>query len=74
MVDIAKIESIRGISDDLGYSVGMGGVTKILPSTYSPEPYCERIFYLIYKGDVLHSTVNDQAVAEIVYYPPEQTP
>jgi len=61
------IERIRGIADDLGYKVGLEGVTKILQGSYCPEPYCERIFYKIYKGDHLHSVINDEAVAEIVF-------
>jgi hypothetical protein len=65
------IERIRGVADDLGYIVGRDGVTEINAGSYSTEPYCERIFYRVHKGATLHSTVNDQAVAEIVYFPPE---
>jgi hypothetical protein len=61
------IKSIRGVADDLGYVVGIDGVTRIDQGAYSPEPYCDHIFYQVYKGDKLHSVVNDQAVAEIVY-------
>ena len=62
-----KIARIRGLSDDLGYKVGMEGVTRIDQGSYSSEPYCERIFYQIWKGDKLHAVVNDPAIAEVTF-------
>ena len=49
------------------YQVGSNGVTRIDWEEYSPEPYCTRIYYLIYKGDELYCKINDQAVAEVLY-------
>ena len=61
------IKRVRGIEHDIDHKVGVYGVTRIDKLAYSPEPFCERIFYQIYKGEKLHSVVNDQAVAEIEY-------
>jgi hypothetical protein len=61
------IQRIRGLADDLGYVVGLEGVTRIDIGSYSTEPFCERIFYQIWKGDELIAVVNDPAVAEITY-------
>ena len=61
------IKRVRGIEADIDYKVGVYGVTRIDKLSYSPEPFCERIFYQIYKGEKLYSVVNDRAVDEIEY-------
>ena len=65
-----EIKRIRGINPNTDYMIGIAGVTRIEQGSYNPEPYCERMFYQVYKGERLHSVVNDQAVAEIEFsYP-----
>jgi len=64
---IYGIEPHRDGEYPISYTVGFDGVTRIEQGRYSPEPYCERIFYQVYKGDHLYSVMNDQAVAEIQF-------
>lgn len=64
---MSKIYRIRGLDDDVGYTIGSSGVTRIEQGCYYPEPECTRIFYQAYKGDHLHSIINDAAVAEIIF-------
>lgn len=73
MAGLKKIQQIMGIDPSLIYCVGMNGVTRIEVNTYSPEPYCERYFYNIFKGKYLYATANDPAIAEVLYFPPEQS-
>lgn len=67
------IESIQGIEPmrdgeyPMYFKVGQDGVTRIDQGSYSPEPYCSRMFYQVYKGEKLHAVVNDQAVGEIYF-------
>jgi hypothetical protein len=65
------LEPMREGEYPLCYRVGFDGVTRIQFDSYCPEPYCHRISYRVYKGDHLHSVVNDQAIAEVVYVEPK---
>jgi len=62
-----RIKSIHGLDPDLRYTVGAGHVSKIVQGYYAPEAYCKMQFYEIYMDGELHSVVNDQAVAEVIY-------
>jgi len=65
------IESIRGIADDVGYRVGLNGVTKIefYERNYGDHGVGQ---FDVYKGSVLHSSVMHRALAEVVYSAPEE--
>lgn len=67
IISIHGLEPMREGEYPLYYKVGVDGVTSIVFDQYSPEPYCSRIQYKVYKGDRHHSTVNDAALAEVVY-------
>ena len=58
---------VTNMPEEFAYSVGVDGVTRIEAGGYCPEPYCERLFYQVYKGDKLHATVNDSAAGVIIY-------
>jgi len=64
---IHGVEPLREGEYPLYYKVGIDGVTSIVAGSYSTEPYCSRIFYQVYKGERLCSTVNDHAVAQVIY-------
>ena len=64
---IFGMEPMREGEYPLTYQVGFCGVTKIVPETTSPEPYCERTHYYVWKGEHLHSRVSDAAVSEVLY-------
>ncbi len=62
------IKTIEGLDlQTIWYTVGQKGVTRIEAGRYSSEPYCERLFYQVYKSKNLHVTVNDSAVAQVIY-------
>lgn len=69
---ICGVEPMREDEYPMYYKVGHDGVTRIEGGSYSPEPYCTRLFYQVYKGDQLHSVINDQAVAEVIYASPSE--
>lgn len=70
---VASIQSIHGVEVTregefpLYYKVGVDGVTRIDEDSYSPEPYCCRILYYVYKGSQLHARVSDAAVGVVIY-------
>jgi hypothetical protein len=64
---IHGVEPMREGEYPMYYKVGIDGVTEIIERSTLPEPYCERIHYLVYRGDRLVSKVNDSAVAEVIY-------
>lgn len=69
----AQVESIHGTEPmrereyPLYFKVGQDGVTRIEGFEYSPEPYCTREYYHVYKGDAIHARINDHAIAAIYY-------
>ena len=49
------------------YQVGMDEVTKIDYEDFSPEPYCSRRIYRVFKNEKLFCEVYDTVVAEAFY-------
>lgn len=46
------------------FEVGESGVTEIKPITYSPEPFCNKTYYEIYKGENLFAEMHHYSVVE----------
>jgi hypothetical protein len=50
-----KIKEIQILNDsaNIKYTVGVDGVTEILETQYSPEPYCAKSYWEIFRGEKL---------------------